>query len=128
MKMKIKVKDKEYDVEIVDSGKTDRVKIVVNEKEFLFEKEGAAKEIVAPQTVLPKRDFSSKEIKAAIAGVISEVFVKEGGMVKAGQKLLTLSAMKMENEIVSDFDGKVKEVKVKQGDKVKENDILIVLS
>jgi biotin carboxyl carrier protein len=125
--MKLKIKDKVYDVEITDSRDADRVIITVNGNEHLFGKGEAAKEAVAPQISLPKRDFSSKTVKAALAGLIAEVFVKEGDRVSVGHKLLTLSAMKMENEIVSDFDGKIKEVKVKQNDKVREGDVLITL-
>lgn len=126
--MKLKIKDKEYDVEISDHGTDGQVKITVNGNAYFFGKENGASEIGAPQAVLPKRDFSSKTIKAALAGVITEVFVQEGDLVKEGQKLLTLSAMKMENEIVSEFVGKIKDLKVKQGDKVKEGDVLILLA
>ncbi|MCX6758078.1 MAG: acetyl-CoA carboxylase biotin carboxyl carrier protein subunit [Candidatus Nealsonbacteria bacterium] len=125
--MKLKIKEKEYDVEI-DPGMGGQVKVVVNGNAYMFGKAGVASEISVPQTILPKRDFSSKTIKAALAGAISEVFVKEGDLVKEGQKLLTLSAMKMENEIVSEFVGKIKEIKVKQNDKVKEGDDLILLA
>ena len=44
---------------------------------------------------------------------------------KQGDKLLTLEAMKMENNIDSDKEGVVKSVKVKQGDSVLEGDTLI---
>ncbi len=125
--MKLKIKEKEYDIEI-DPGMGGQVKVVVNGNAYMFGKAGVASEISVPQTILPKRDFSSKTIKAALAGAISEVFVKEGDLVKEGQKLLTLSAMKMENEIVSEFVGKIKEIKVKQNDKVKEGDDLILLA
>ena len=125
--MKLKIKEKEYDIEI-DPGMGGQVKVVVNGNAYMFGKAGVASEISVPQTILPKRDFSSKTIKAALAGAISEVFVKEGDLVKEGQKLLTLSAMKMENEVVSEFVGKIKEVKVKQNDKVKEGDDLILLA
>ena len=125
MKIKLKTKEKEYDVEIADSDGA--VRISVNGKEFCFDNGNPSKEITAPQTILPKRDFSKKIVKTAIAGVISGVFVKAGDIVKSGQKLLTLSAMKMENEIVSDADGQLKEVKVKQNDRVKEGDTLVVL-
>ena len=127
MKMKLKIKDKEYEVEISDAVDSGLVKITVNGNTFEFVPDTEANEPSVPQTVLPRRDFSAKEIKTAIAGIISEVFVKEGDTVKAGQKLLILSAMKMENEIVSEFDGKIKQVAVKQNDKVKEGDVLIRL-
>jgi biotin carboxyl carrier protein len=57
--------------------------------------------------------------------VILNVHVKEGDSVKIGTKLITLEAMKMENNINSDKEGVIKAIKVKQGDSVLEGDILI---
>ncbi len=125
MKLKLKIKGKECEVEILEEGE-DKVKIKMGEKEFIFGKE-EKKGISLIQASIPKRDFSKKEIKAPIAGVISEIFVKEGDFVKREQKILFLSTMKMENEIISDFDGKVKEILVKKNQEVKEEETLIVL-
>jgi len=126
MKLKLKIKGKEWEVEILEEGE-DKVKIRVGEKEFIFGKEEEKKRISLIQTSIPKRDFLKKEIKAPIAGVISEIFIKEGDFVKMEQKVLFLSTMKMENEIISDFDGKVKEILVKKNQEVKEEETLIVL-
>ena len=126
--MKIKIGDKAYDIDISELGEG-KVKIIVNGKEFIFgaphQKFGGG---AIAKTSFPKRDFSKKEIKAPIAGIVSEIFVKEGDFVKIGQKILFLSAMKMENEIVSDFEGKVKEVLVKKNQTVKEGETLIILT
>ena len=67
-------------------------------------------------------------MRADLAGVISELSVKPGDIVKLGQKLLTLSAMKMENEILAECDGMVKEVRIAKDQKVKEGDILLTLA
>lgn len=64
-------------------------------------------------------------IKSPLPGVILNVHVKEGDRVKIGTKLITLEAMKMENNINSDKEGFVKSLKVKQGDSVLEGDLLI---
>jgi biotin carboxyl carrier protein len=125
MKFKLKIKGKECDVEVLEEGE-DKVKIKVGEKEFIFGKE-EEKGIPLVQTSIPKRDFSKKEIKAPLAGVISEIFIKEGDFVKREQKIFFLSTMKMENEIISDFDGKVKEILVKKNQEVKEGETLIIL-
>ena len=53
------------------------------------------------------------------------VHVKEGEAVKVGAKLITLEAMKMENNINADKDGVIKSIKVKAGDSVLEGDVLI---
>ncbi len=64
-------------------------------------------------------------IKSPLPGVILNVHVKEGEQVKVGAKLITLEAMKMENNINADKDGIIKSIKVKQGDSVLEGDVLI---
>jgi len=125
--MEIKIGDKVYDVEIfeLEEGK---VKIIVNGKEFIFGERKEEKEKISIAKIsIPKRDFSQKEIKAPIGGIISEIFVGEGDFVKNGQKVLLLSAMKMENEIVSNFEGKVKRILVKKNQTVKKGESLIIL-
>lgn len=125
MKLKLKIKGKEYIIEILEQEK-DKVKIRVEDKEFIFEEKQKSQGFVA-QTSLPKRNFSEKKIKAPITGTISEIFVKKGDFVKKGKKMVLLSAMKMENEIISDFKGRVKEILVEKNQKVKKGDVLIVL-
>jgi biotin carboxyl carrier protein len=62
-----------------------------------------------------------------LPGLILEILVKEGDKVKAGEDVLIMEAMKMENEVQSPQEGTVKEIKVRRGDSVYEGDILIVL-
>jgi glutaconyl-CoA decarboxylase len=130
MKLQITIDGREYSVDLRDDA--GQININVNGKDFPFAKGQdmpvAGQISEAPQAQLPRRDFGQKEISAAIAGVISEVFVKDGDVVNVGDKLLTLSAMKMENEIVAPAEGRIKEVKVKPNQKVKEGDILIVFA
>lgn len=70
---------------------------------------------------------ASGSVKSPLPGVILEVNVKPGDMVKVGQRILVLEAMKMENNIDSDKEGKVLEVKVEKGDSVLEGDVLITI-
>lgn len=123
MKFKIKIKDKEYQTEI--SEKDDLVKIKVGGKEFDFTKD--KQKVVVAKTSFSRRDFSKKEIKAPISGTISGVFIKEGDFIKRGQKVFLLEAMKMENEIISEFEGKIEKISGQKGQKVKEGDILVEL-
>jgi len=123
MELKINIKGKEHVVNVEENG--NEIKIVVNGKEHIFNSSTGIEEISFFPTST-SQSFS-KEIKAGIAGIVSEISVKEGEEVKANKKLLTLSAMKMENEIHSEGDGKIKKVLVKVNDKVKEGDILIIL-
>jgi biotin carboxyl carrier protein len=74
-----------------------------------------------------KRAAPSGAVTAQIAGRIVRVNVKPGDAVKAGDVLLILEAMKMENEIKAPKDGTVKEVLVSEGARVSEGDALVVI-
>ena len=58
-------------------------------------------------------------------GNILDVRVKVGDTVKAGDVLLILEAMKMENAITSDFTGTVKQILVRQGQTVATDAVLM---
>ncbi|GMM54646.1 pyruvate carboxylase 2 [Maudiozyma humilis] len=81
------------------------------------------------QTVAkPKADnHDPLQIGAPMAGVIVEVKVHKGSLVKKGQPVAVLSAMKMEMVISSSADGLVKEVLVNNDENVEASDLLVVL-
>jgi biotin carboxyl carrier protein len=60
-------------------------------------------------------------------GKILRVSVSVGTAVNAGDVLLILEAMKMENEISAPSAGTVKEVRARGGDSVNSGDALVVL-
>lgn len=64
-------------------------------------------------------------IKAPMPGLIIDLKIKPGDTVNAGDALLILEAMKMENVLKSPGGGTVKNVKVKKGDSVEKGQILI---
>jgi biotin carboxyl carrier protein len=66
-------------------------------------------------------------IRVPMPGKVMEVFVEEGDVVKAGQTLVIVSAMKMESEYKSGRDGHIKKIMVKPGDTVDSDQIMIVL-
>jgi Biotin-requiring enzyme len=51
--------------------------------------------------------------------------VKVGDKVKAGQEVVILEAMKMENSITSDVAGTIKQILVQEGDNVATDAILV---
>jgi biotin carboxyl carrier protein len=67
-------------------------------------------------------------IIAPITGVIINIKKRVGNRVKAGDTLLILEAMKMENEIVTPESGVVKEIKIKKGQRVKTGLPLAVIT
>ena len=68
-----------------------------------------------------------KEVKAPMPGLVLEIAVTEGQEVKEGDRLLILSAMKMENVIQIQSAGKIKKVYVKAGQAVDKGQIMIEL-
>lgn len=66
-------------------------------------------------------------VTAPLSGRVLRVAVAAGDAVGAGQLLLVLEAMKMENEINAPRAGTVKDVPVAEGDQVAEGDTLAVL-
>mgnify|MGYP000922288221 FL=1 len=64
-------------------------------------------------------------VYAPMPGTILNINVKEGDIVKSGQTLIILEAMKMENEIVAPKDVKVTGIYVSKGATVKTEDKLV---
>lgn len=64
-------------------------------------------------------------LTSGMPGKIVKVFVKVGDMVKEGDPLLIMEAMKMENEMRASGEAKIKEILVKQGDAVEAGEVLI---
>lgn len=64
-------------------------------------------------------------IKAPMPGLIVKINVAVGDSVKAGDAILVLEAMKMENIIKATGDATVSQVKVKKGDSVVKGQVLL---
>jgi glutaconyl-CoA decarboxylase len=60
-------------------------------------------------------------------GKVLKVNAQAGAAVNAGDLLLVLEAMKMENEILAPSGGTVKEVRAHDGDSVNTGDVLVVI-
>ena len=67
-------------------------------------------------------------VTAPLAGTIWKVEVTAGQVVKEGDVLLILEAMKMETQIVAEKDGVVASVSVKPGDAVQVGDLLVAVA
>ncbi len=66
-------------------------------------------------------------IDAPMPGKVIKLVAAEGAAVKAGEVLLILEAMKMQNEITADADGTVKKFNVAAGQSVKAHESLVIL-
>ncbi len=66
-----------------------------------------------------------KLLKAPMPGLILEINVEVGQTVKENDNLLILTAMKMENSLLSPRDGVIKSIAINVGDSVIKGDLLI---
>lgn len=87
----------------------------------------------APKTVSnpapkPITHETNGTIVAQMPGTIVEIRVKPGDMVKRGQPLVILEAMKMANEVVAPHDGSVMTINVEKDASVNAGDVLVVLN
>ena len=85
--------------------------------------------IKTPRQTTPKQKEAdsdgAKTLTAPIPGMINEIKVKVGDIVKEGDAVVVLEAMKMFNNLEIKFAGTVKEIKVDVGDSVGKGDVLI---
>ena len=90
---------------------------------------GAPAPAAAPAApAAPAGAAGSVVVNAPMPGNILDVKVKPGDSVKAGDTLLILEAMKMENEISAPQDGTIASVNVRKGDVVNSGDLLITMN
>jgi len=128
----------EVNVEI-ESGKTLIVKFLTvgdphpdGRRTVFFELNGQPRSInvrdhsLEPEEKHVKADKGNpNEVGAPMPGLVVTVWVKQGESVPAGQKLLSLEAMKMETTMYAEKAGKVVELLVKPGTQVDTNDLMM---
>lgn len=88
----------------------------------------AAPAPAAKKAAAPAGAQGAVAVKAPMPGNILDVKVKVGDTVKAGDNLVILEAMKMENEIVAPKDGTVAAINVSKGDTVNSGDVLVSMN
>ncbi len=94
---------------------TDAVLIELGEAPAKVEAPAAPKAVVGNKVVAP------------LPGRVISLKVKEGDTVNAGDEVVILEAMKMENSITSDYAGTVLKVAVAEGDNVATDAVLIIV-
>jgi biotin carboxyl carrier protein len=80
----------------------------------------------APGTA-PARDGGEAHVTAPMPGRVIRVLARAGDVVEAGQGLVVVEAMKMENELTSPKAGRVKNVAVSEGMSVEAGRLLVVV-
>lgn len=143
--LKLEIEGKEYTVNIDEFGPNEAV-ITVNDKTYKVGLKDLGEQITVENVRInvpaaaskgtsvsaPSKESSgsssgSAQVLAPLPGLIVNVMVKVGDQVKAGQKIMVMEAMKMENDINSGINGTVKTLNVKAGDNISEGDILAII-
>ncbi len=117
-------RNKKYPVEILYKNQN-RYEILLNGVSYMFTVE-------TPTSYKRMRFLSSKSrskknenLEAPMPGKIVDVLAEEGRDVRAGEPLLILEAMKMQNEIQAPISGKIKKIHVKAGQSVLKDDLMV---
>ena len=109
-------KKKAYETEQAEKAAKEAAKAAAEAK-----RAAEAKAALDAQRIKP---ITGKTVEAPLPGRILEVCVKVGDQVKRGQTIVILDAMKMENNITTDYAGTVKQIVVEVGEAVPANAIL----
>ncbi len=135
-KYRITVNGKAYEVEVEDLGGSSVVSAPV--QKTVQTAPVQPKPVTKPVQNTPKPEPKKTEapkavpqgaetVEAPMPGTILDIRVNEGDTVEAGQVLLILEAMKMENEIVAPRAGKIAAINTSNGASVNAGDPLISL-
>lgn len=143
---KYKINGNQYNV-VVNDFEDNVATVEVNGTPYKVEMENSVKAAPKKTTITrpsaapatPKREApvakpqpsagggSKSGVKSPLPGVILDIKVNVGDVVKKGQTVVMLEAMKMENNINATKDGKVTEIKVNKGDSVLEGTDLVII-
>lgn len=118
--------DRSFNAEVVEADYADKsFKIKVNETIYNVAAKDRFDLLLEQMGINNSTKNKVNNIKAPMPGLIWDIKVQAGDVVKAGDVVLVLVAMKMENALKSSGDGVVKSIKVNKGDSVDKNQVLI---
>ena len=123
---KYTIDGKEYKVEIGEISAENVAEVTVNGDKYSVQMDKPT-EPEKKKVELGKPAATEANEDAAPPGTITSVEVTVGQEVKAGDTVVVLEAMKMQNSIEAEKDGKVTAIAVKVGQAVLEDDPLVVI-
>ena len=117
-------KGKTFHCELV-SRDQNKVCIYVNGVEYNYNLESLFSYIRTRIIATDATKVSGNQIKAPMPGKIVDIFLQEGDLVNTGEPILTLEAMKMQNEITADCDGVIQRIRVASGQSVMKDEVMV---
>ncbi len=85
-------------------------------------------EFVPEATTQRKQATSEGHVTTSMPGVIVDILVKEGDVVRAGQPVLITEAMKMQSEVQAAIAGRVAHIYATKGDRVNPGEVLVEIA
>ena len=123
---KIRIGEKVYEVEV--EAVSEKEGSIATSKDVKNEPEEKMDEHNSAQNNISNSSENGEAINAPMQGLIVDVKVEAGQKVKAGDEIVILEAMKMENPIVAPVDGTVAGIHVSKGDTVETGTLMVSLS
>lgn len=121
----ITVNGNEYEVEVEELSNGQREEKTINRPVVESKPQSKPQAAKKEEKKAVNVPAGAETVEAPMPGTILRINVNVGDEVKAGQELLILEAMKMENEILAPRDGKVAAVQVSKGASVNTGDKLV---
>ncbi len=87
------------------------------------DKQALTKSVAGSRIQFANQD-DDKEIGANIPGTIVKILVEEGAIVKQGQPIAIIEAMKMETNVIATGDGQIARIYIKEGESVKSGQLI----
>ena len=122
-----------FEVEMKQPVKAGKQKVKLSEERRVkseeFNSSSSATNASSATTTKPAATAGSgKPVVAPLPGTINEIKVKVGDKVNAGDTVVVLEAMKMQNNIDAETSGTIASINVNKGDAVMEGDTLVTIA
>lgn len=117
-------KGKRFHCELVSRDQNKAV-VKVNGVEYKYSLDSIFSYVRRGMIASGDNKIPSNDILSPMPGKIVDVFLNEGDLVNAGEPVLTLEAMKMQNEITADCNGFIKKIRVNPGQSVMKDELLV---
>lgn len=117
-------KGKRFHCELVSRDQNKAV-IKVNGVEYKFSLESIFSYVRRGMINSDANKIDENNIIAPMPGKIVDLFLAEGDLVNKGEPILTLEAMKMQNEITANCNGVIRKIKVQTGQSVMKDELLV---
>jgi biotin carboxyl carrier protein len=114
--------------EVVVEGAEDNVEVLLNGRLYTGTVLDERSQLMKSRRGGLEADSGEVTIRAPMPGLIAAVLCNEGDAVEAGQTLVILESMKMQNELKAPRAGTVQRVSVASGQTVEQRKVLITLT